>query len=103
MIDLGEDTGYAVVKLGGVEKRIDLWMLSNKFSEITEAHKGKSAVEWLQAVADALAAEGFPEMSHFAARELMSAVWKRAGELKNSDAGETRPGSPASTESTPTA
>lgn len=111
MIDLAnlKDDGYETVRLvdeaGAVvyETQLDLFEANNKLIDIFRANQGKSAVDYYDAVVSWLKEKGFPDVSHRFADNFVQGIFAKVKELKNDPAGAPAPGSPASTESTPSA
>jgi hypothetical protein len=98
-IDLGEDDGWVVLKIGTFEKRVDVFELNNRMVTHDERHRNAERADYDAALVRLFAEAGLPELSHRAAQRVYAAVSERVEGLKKKDA-ESAP-SPGSTGSTP--
>lgn len=99
LVDVGDDTGFASLKINDVEVRIDVYSAFTTVNEIRELHQGQNQV-FLAKVAEYIESLGFPTPSTFAANifgvkisELALTLQKKTDDVL---------GSPAFTTSTPT-
>lgn len=92
-----QDVGFIEVVINNEMKRLDLWEVNNRLFAIGHEHRGKAATEYHAAVAEYIKQLGFPECSHWLADQFVLKITGAVNALKNSAAGESKPGSPAST------
>jgi hypothetical protein len=93
MIDLDDD-GFIPVKINGVEKRLDLYLVNNRLYELGRQKAGKPDHEYIAGVVELLAELGFPDCSHRLADRFVVGVNETLASLKNVSGGGPKPGSP---------
>lgn len=98
-IDLGDDDGFVTVRVGGDERRIDLFEASGKLASHYQRFKDSPDEEYGAGLLAVLAGLGLPPCSQKMARRLADEVFRRVGELTKKNGGPA--GSPGSTGSTP--
>ncbi len=99
-LELDEEAGFASVKLGGVEKQLDLWKVWGDIEKMrARAVANPEGGDMLEEVVQYLANLGFTgKISHFTANEFLK--WHAAAVEQEGKAGPggSKPDSPGSTE-----
>lgn len=91
------DDGFLEVAIGATAARLDLYEVYYRLLEIDRDTEGKPLREYLAAIGQYLQELGYGAVSQRAAERFSAAVSERVKALKNAEAGEPTPGSPAST------
>lgn len=97
------DDGYLSVQIADQPPvSLDLYRTWSAVREMADRLDGRPDSEFYDELVQLLQSAGLPPLSHRAAERVYLAVRERVAELKNADrAAEQMPGSPASTEPTP--
>lgn len=106
MLDLGEDFSFVAVTIAGVEQRLDAFDVCDKLRDVLQEAE-RSGGDGLAEVCRLLKGLGYPEVGKGMADRFAVALFghvKAVREsLKKKDGSSTAPGSPASTDSPPSA
>lgn len=85
-IDLGEDDGFLIIVVAGVEQQVDLFETNNRFFDFHEKNKNRPDAEYNEGLCGLIEGMGFPRLSHKLALAFYETITKKIIHLKNGHA-----------------